>query len=94
MQPTQIGHFRQHGYVVVEGQTQSRTKANATDRPRAGAAYHFLHEDCFDRPAHEGRPRRNPVLTGPNASDGTGEYGERIAGTWPRLVEALARGAL
>ena len=67
------------------------TKSNDTDSPRAGAAFHFLREDCFDRPAHEGRPCRNPVLTGPRASDGTQEYGERIAGAWPRLVAALAR---
>ena len=66
------------------------TKANTTDHPRAGAAYHFLHADHFREPAIKEGAFPHPILTGPNASDGTAEHGERIAGSWPRCVEALA----
>ena len=65
------------------------TKANTTDSPRAGAAYHFLHVDHFRRPEQKRGGYPHPVLTGPEASDGTAEYGKAIAGTWPRHVEAL-----
>ena len=66
------------------------TKANVTDHSRAGAAFHFLHADYFREPP-PGGSYPHPILTGPNASDGTVEYGEPIAGTWQRHVEALTQ---
>lgn len=64
------------------------TGGNGTDRDRAGAAYHFLNgdvvpEDYFTRD-NPGLP--HPVLSGPQASDGTREYGQPLAGTWEREV--------
>jgi phytanoyl-CoA hydroxylase len=66
------------------------TKANRTDRERAGAAFHFLHADyAQDDLIQEGRDYR-PYLTGPKASGGWREYGEKVAGTWPvEVAKAL-----
>jgi hypothetical protein len=56
------------------------TKANATDRDRAGLALHFLRTDAIPPGATFGHPV--PHLAGPEASGGAREYGARIAGTW------------
>lgn len=59
------------------------TKANTTDRPRAGLALHF--QDLALRPAgHE----QQPVLAGPGADGGTRIFGEDLRGGWERLVAA------
>lgn len=71
------------------------TLGNRTDRDRAGVAFHFVHGDSFAEDRQIGGkpiPGYNPVLTGPNASDGTAEYGERIAGTWDAEVERTVSG--
>lgn len=65
------------------------TLGNATDRDRAGVAFHFVHEDNFaeDRQINGNPiPGYNPVLTGPNATGGLKEYGEKIEGTWEAEV--------
>lgn len=66
------------------------TRANTSQRDRAGVAYHFLRAD-FAPPdlLSEGRDYR-PYLTGERASGGLAEYGVRVAGTWEAEV-ALAR---
>jgi ectoine hydroxylase-related dioxygenase (phytanoyl-CoA dioxygenase family) len=67
------------------------TRANTSDRERAGVAFHFLHADYAAKDlVAEGRDYR-PYLTGPHASGGLNEYGVRVAGAWSREVErALA----
>jgi ectoine hydroxylase-related dioxygenase (phytanoyl-CoA dioxygenase family) len=69
------------------------TGGNATDRDRAGAAYHFLNAEMippgYFNP-HD--PMKHPTLTGPEASDGTLEYGVRIAGTWDEEVGRVRQG--
>ncbi|MDQ2799239.1 MAG: phytanoyl-CoA dioxygenase family protein, partial [Armatimonadota bacterium] len=53
------------------------TGGNATDRDRAGAAYHFLNaavipSENYFRPEDA---QKHPILSGPKASDGRKEYG-------------------
>jgi ectoine hydroxylase-related dioxygenase (phytanoyl-CoA dioxygenase family) len=71
--------------------TPHSTGANNTDKDRAGVAFHFLHQSCY---TDELRSRAKPIgtmLTGPEASGGLKEYGEKIQGTWESEVEkALA----
>lgn len=64
------------------------TGGNATDRDRAGAAYHFLNAGVIPG-ADYFRPedaQKHPPLSGPNASDGRKEYGVAVAGTWDAQV--------
>jgi len=62
------------------------TKANTTGKPRAGLALHFLRAGITTRP---GQTPQGPILTGPNASDGTKEWGVKVAGTWEQQVTRL-----
>ena len=63
------------------------TGANATDRERAGVALHFINA-AVDQEAVGGF-RVRPHLSGPQATGGEREYGERIAGTWDDQVERV-----
>jgi ectoine hydroxylase-related dioxygenase (phytanoyl-CoA dioxygenase family) len=64
------------------------TKANTTDRERAGLALHFLRTDFI--PGGRWVPT-TPHLAGPDATGGLQEFGRTIAGTWDAEVErALA----
>ena len=52
-------------------------------------AFHFVNGESFAEDKQigaTGMPGYNPILTGPKASDGTKEYGEKVAGTWEREV--------
>ena len=61
------------------------TRANSTERDRAGLALHFLRADFVPPENH-----RKPVhIVGPEASGGEREYGERVAGTWDAQVERV-----
>ncbi len=65
------------------------TKANTTDKERAGLAYHFLRTD-FVPPSKDFGLRKDLIhVTGPDASDGANEYGFRVAGTWDEQVSKL-----
>lgn len=70
--------------------TAHATGANNTDHERAGVALHFLNADQT-RQAQGGFKESRPALTGPAASGGEAEYGERIAGTWPQHVARVLR---
>ena len=59
------------------------TRANTTDRERAGMAFHFLHTDYVDK------KRDRPLLCGPDATGGTAEYGVQVANTWTREVDRI-----
>jgi phytanoyl-CoA hydroxylase len=66
------------------------TKANTTERERAGLAYHFLRTD-FVPPQATGGPRKDLIhVTGPDASGGLNEYGATVSGTWTDEVARLA----
>ena len=70
------------------------TFGNRTERDRAGVAFHFVHADSFAEDRQIGAnpiPGYNPILTGPDASDGVKEYGEKVTGTWDAEV-ARSRG--
>ncbi|MCZ7649230.1 MAG: phytanoyl-CoA dioxygenase family protein [Planctomycetota bacterium] len=63
------------------------TRANQTDRDRAGVAYHFLHESCY---TDEYRKHHKPLgtyLTGSKSTGGLKEYGVKVAGTWEAECE-------
>jgi len=62
------------------------TKANTTDKPRAGLALHFLRAGITTR---DGHAATGPILTGPQASDGTREWGVKVAGTWGQQVAKM-----
>mmetsp|Transcript_9602 Transcript_9602/g.15732 ORF Transcript_9602/g.15732 Transcript_9602/m.15732 type:complete len:269 (+) Transcript_9602:112-918(+) len=58
------------------------TRANKTDKPRAGVAFHFLNMKAYqDRrfPLPDGADWRTPVIVGPSCTDGIAEYGENVA---------------
>jgi phytanoyl-CoA hydroxylase len=69
------------------------TLGNATDRDRAGVAFHFVHADSFSEDKQMGgapMPGYNPILTGPEATGGLREYGVKIEGTWlQEIADAL-----
>lgn len=65
------------------------TKANTTDKERAGLAYHFLRTDFVPDRVGFG-PRKELIqVTGPKASGGLNEYGVTVAGTWEEEVTKL-----
>ena len=65
------------------------TGANSTDRERAGIAHHFVNGSMKDIPWHDKMLSELPWLSGPMASGGEREYGERISGTWEVEVGRL-----
>lgn len=65
------------------------TGANRTARDRAGIAHHFINGAIKDIPWNRNRPSENPWLSGPEASGGEREYGERVGGTWEAEVERM-----
>jgi ectoine hydroxylase-related dioxygenase (phytanoyl-CoA dioxygenase family) len=63
------------------------TRANSTERDRAGVALHFLHED-FARPEMiEADRRARPYVSGPRSTGGLKEYGVCVDGTWNEEVQ-------
>ena len=65
------------------------TRANRTEKERAGIALHFIN-GAMDATAKSGFPLgKRPYLTGPDASGGLKEHGLVVAGTWEREVAAL-----
>jgi phytanoyl-CoA hydroxylase len=69
------------------------TRANNTDKDRAGVAYHFLNEVCYTQDLQERSKPIGTVLTGPKCSGGLNEYKAKIAGTWQQEVEAALASA-
>lgn len=69
------------------------TRANTTERERAGVAFHFLRSDFAAADLKEAGRDYRPHLTGPDATGGQAEYGEVVAGTWEREVERTLSGA-
>ncbi len=63
------------------------TRANTTDRERAGLALHFLNADCI--PENVTGTRRYTHLTGPLATGGKREYGHCVAHTWRDEVDRV-----
>jgi ectoine hydroxylase-related dioxygenase (phytanoyl-CoA dioxygenase family) len=65
------------------------TKANTTDKERAGLAYHFLCTDFVPDRVGFG-PRKELIhVTGSEASGGFNEYGVKVEGTWVDEVAKL-----
>lgn len=73
------------GVVFFNHGTPHCTRGNQTDKERAGIALHFVREDCASLILKS--PGAHPFLTGPKTSDGTKEYGVRVAGTWRSEVQ-------
>lgn len=68
------------------------TRANRTDRARAGVAYHFIRSDYASPDLVAPDREYRPYLTGPLASGGLREYGTLVAGTWRDEVELALAG--
>jgi len=62
------------------------TRANNTDRDRAGLALHFMNECVYGKQA--GNKPIGTYLNGPKCTGGLKEYGIQVAGTWEAQVEA------
>ncbi len=62
------------------------TRANTTDKERAGLALHFLRNEFVAR-----QDFHRIQVTGPEATGGRREFGEEVAGTWAREVDAALR---
>jgi len=73
------------GVAFFNHGTPHCTRGNSTDRERAGIAIHFVRENCASLILKSAGA--HPYLTGPMASDGTKEFGVRVAGTWREEVE-------
>ncbi|HLV79059.1 MAG TPA: phytanoyl-CoA dioxygenase family protein [Chthonomonadaceae bacterium] len=69
------------------------TRANTTDRERAGVAFHFLNADASAYAQGGFAQDARPYLTGPQATGGLREYGIRVVGTWEREVERVLQEA-
>jgi phytanoyl-CoA hydroxylase len=67
--------------------TPHATMANRTDSDRAGIALHFLRNDFIAR-----EDFHRIQLTGSEATGGRKEFGEMVAGTWDREIDAVLRG--
>ncbi len=65
------------------------TKANTTDKERAGLAYHFVRREVAPLPKDWGLKKEWVHITGPEASGGEREYGARVEGTWEDEVRRL-----
>ena len=65
------------------------TRANTTDRERAGVALHFLNGNVNGHARGGFPPGKRPFLTGPDATGGEAEYGVRVAGTWEDEIERV-----
>lgn len=67
------------------------TRANQTDRERAGLAMHYLRADYAPPELKAAGDWERVLINGPDSTGGEAEYGERIAGTWEaELEKALA----
>jgi ectoine hydroxylase-related dioxygenase (phytanoyl-CoA dioxygenase family) len=62
------------------------TKGNRTDRSRAGLALHFYNAD---KALPGSWQTTRALVTGPGATGGVTEYGERVDGTWDAEVERM-----
>lgn len=66
--------------------TAHSTGANTTENERAGVALHFINATASQHAVSGFEPGKRPPLSGPDATGGEAEYGERIAGTWEKQV--------
>lgn len=80
------------GAVFFAYGTPHCTKANETDRERAGVALHFLNGSAVG-PGYFGAdgPMKHPALSGPRADGGRGAYGADLRGVWEREVDRALR---
>lgn len=77
------------GVVFFAYGTAHCTRANATEKERAGMALHFLN-GAGDVKAVGGFPvGKRPFLTGEQADGGESVYGVKVAGTWKSEVERV-----
>jgi phytanoyl-CoA hydroxylase len=69
------------------------TRANNTDKERAGMALHFLNADYAKEDLIAPDRDTRPYLTGPQATGGLREYGVKVAGTWDEEVKRMLQEA-
>ncbi len=77
------------GVIFFAYGTAHCTRANRTDKDRAGAAFHFLNADYVPADyfsTHNGNTP-HPILTGEGADGGKSVYGEDLRGVWEAEVK-------
>jgi len=65
------------------------TRANRTEKDRAGIAFHFLHADCLKDDLDNAVRPLGTVLNGAECTGGAKEYGVKVEGTWEVEIEKL-----
>lgn len=65
------------------------TKANTTDKERAGIAHHFINGAMNGNVTSGFEVGKRPYLSGPKASGGEREHGVKVAGTWEQEIEQV-----
>ena len=76
------------GVVFFNYGTAHCTRANTTERERAGLAFHFLRADFATRELLSPDRTYRPYVTGRLATGGLREYGEIVAGSWEHELKA------
>lgn len=69
------------------------TRANTTDKERAGVALHFINGDADAEASGGFALGTRPYLSGPQSTGGLKECGVKIAGTWDEQVDRVLRRA-
>ncbi len=65
------------------------TRANTTNKDRAGLAMHFLRADYAPPDLLRPERRERPYINGPECTGGVAEYGFRVQGKWEEEVEQV-----
>lgn len=81
------------GVVFFAYGTPHCTRANTTDRERAGLALHFVNAQATRQAQGGFAADSRPYLTGPQATGGLREYGVTIAGTWDQEIARVLKEA-
>lgn len=79
------------GAIFFNYGTAHATRANNTDKERAGLAFHFLRTDYIPADYVKPKDRKWSLVhvTGPESTGGVEEYGVKIEGTWEDEVRRL-----
>lgn len=69
--------------------TPHATRGNTTEHDRAALALHFVRTEYATTDLLDPQRKYHPILTGPDATGGMAEYGQRVADTWEAEVTKL-----
>ena len=63
------------------------TRSNLSDKERAGVALHFIHSDFGGKELWERGNATKPMISGPLATGGEKEFGEKFEGRWQEVID-------